>query len=843
MGAKVGDMAKSTAQEKRTRTKVGRASRSLGQSWQVPIFLVGTLIFGIVAASAPLRRDSEAYQFSCDLHQLREALTSEDAELDPLSFTAESLLLRQAKYPEHSGEVEHLVGSLYQRRAQHKSADEAKELYAQAIKHLQRSISVGAQNRDQPVLLFQLGQCFYESGDLPSAIDHLKQSIAKNYERRAAAYGLLVQAYLNLPEPDLEAALATNQKQLLEFSDEESLASARLARGQILIKKGDCEEAWKILERINALAPKAIVAEARYLQTQCCEKEGWWDKAVPIWQELLEEPGKVPGGRGRVLYSIGVAHRHTGAHGARAAEKAWLEAIKLGGDTAQAAGLRLGELYLLDQKADAAAALKIWSQVLVGTKSATEYQNKYIELTEARQIFDDAFGVLARSGDFASAQELALLYQRLAVSGEADEKLADATAALARNIIEKAGGPDADIQRQQAKILFEKAALAYEQAGIVLPAERQPRALWCSAQCLIQAGDSSRAVEVLRNFLKLPTNDADLTAQAWLALGQSYQALNQRENARNAYFKCIELPTTSAYQARYQIAEEQMQLGELEKAIDNLQHCLSLLPPSQDSVMREKSLYKLANALYLHKDYDKAQHRLKEAWLAFPNNPEALTARDRLGECYRKLAERARDNAKVTKSEDTKSHYLTEMRDWLGQSLTTYLVLMQDLEHKVISEPEEEKLLRKAAFMAADLHYELGNYVEALQRYQDLQKRHRKQFAGLVACLRVWRCLGVMVSPDQAPLAQQAARDALTLAHQDLAEMPADHEAFRDRPGGWGKQEWQDWVTRTREQLRPTPTAAATPPPTSAPPPQAAPTLPPATTPPQSAPTLPPLPN
>jgi len=803
VAAKVGDMSKSTARDTGSRTKVGRASRSLGQSWQVPIFLIGTLVFGIVAASAPLRRDADAYEFACDLHQLREALQGEDSELGPLQYLAESLLLRQAKYTSYSGEVEYLVGSLHQRQAQQSPPEQVRELYAQAIKHLQRSLTVGAPRGDEPVLLFQLSQCYYESGELTQAIEYVEKALTRGFDRRAAAYGLLVQAYLHLPEPDLEKALSTNQKQMLEFSDEEALAAARLSRGQILIKKGDYEEAYKTLERINSQAPRALLAEARYLQTECCEKEGWWDKAMSLWQELLDDPSKVPGGKARVLYSLGLAHRHA-TGGEKQAEKAWSEAFKMGGEIGQAAGLRLGELHLLTSKSGAEGALQHWAQALLGIKTPRDYQNKLVELSEARKMFEDAFHVLAQDGDFTRAQELALLYQRLAVPGEADEKLADATEALARGLLEKAAAPtqDSEALRQTARTLFEKAALAYEVAAATLPFDRQPKVLWRCAQCFLRAGDHARAVPILDRFVRVSPSDGNL-AEAWLALGQSYQALNQREMARQAYYKCIELPaSTSSYEARYQIAEEQLQLGKLDEAIDNLTQCLNLLTPSTDRAMRERALFKLANALYLRKDYDKAHLKLKDAALLFPNNPEVLSVRDRLGECYRKLSEKSRDNAKGSISEVTKQHYQNEMREWLTRSLQIYLALVDELEHKVLSDPEEEKLLRKAGFMVADLNFELSAYPEALQRYRKLQDDHRSQFAGLVACLRIWRCVGVMVStPDQAMLAQKTAREALQLAQEDLAGMPDDHEAFRDRPGGWGKQEWQDWVNRTREQL------------------------------------------
>ena len=117
--------------------------------------------------------------------------------------------------------------------------------------------------------------------------------------------------------------------------------------------------------------------------------------------------------------------------------------------------------------------------------------------------------------------------------------------------------------------------------------------------------------------------------------------LNQGDKAREAFVKSIELlpDSTYAYEARYQIAEEEMQKGDLSAAIDNLRQCLNLLTPSTDDSLREKTLLKLADAYYQHKDYDKARVHLSEALNQFPENRDIAVVLDRLGESYRKLAE------------------------------------------------------------------------------------------------------------------------------------------------------------------------------------------------------------
>src|SRR5437764_114076 len=80
-----------------------------------------------------------------------------------------------------------------------------------------------------PHLQYALGKLLYQSGDgeLPRAIDYLARSTAKGADDPAEGYGLLAQAYLRLRPPDLDAALAANQKQIDHSDDEVVLAPAR----------------------------------------------------------------------------------------------------------------------------------------------------------------------------------------------------------------------------------------------------------------------------------------------------------------------------------------------------------------------------------------------------------------------------------------------------------------------------------------------------------------------------------------------------------------------------------------------------------------------------------------
>ncbi|MCS7044863.1 MAG: hypothetical protein NZO58_00755, partial [Gemmataceae bacterium] len=77
---------------------------------------------------------------------------------------------------------------------------------------------------------------------------------------------------------------------------------------------------------------------------------------------------------------------------------------------------------------------------------------------------------------------------------------------------------------------------------------------------------------------------------------------------------------------------------------------------------------------------------------------------------------------------------------------------------------------------------------------------------GLIACHRIWKCVGVMVdSPEQARLARQACEQAIRQARADLHAMPDDSPAFQGdgvaSKANW--LAWLDWVERQLESTSP----------------------------------------
>ena len=195
----------------------------------------------------------------------------------------------------------------------------------------------------------------------------------------------------------------------------------------------------------------------------------------------------------------------------------------------------------------------------------------------------------------------------------------------------------------------------------------------------------------------------------------------------------------------------------------------------------------------------------KEALRQYPNNSSGLAAQDQLGECYHKMAEQAQRKMLAAPDDNTRIPHQNSRQHWLEEGAKVYEAMADELEHKARREslpPVEMGLLRKALFGTADLRFEMNEFGEALRRFENLQEKYRKQVEGLIACKRVWDCVGVMFdTPAQANRAKTAAIEAVKKAKADLESMPEDSEAFRGGNGVWTRTNWQNYFRWVDDKL------------------------------------------
>ncbi len=801
-----------------TGTRTGRARLTPGQLWQVPTFVIGLAAFLAVAASSPVRRPPEWWQFDATVAALRQGLLRPQEDPANLVRLAENALLQVHRFGDRAAEVHFLTGSVYYRQAVAGPPAAARDRWLRAAEHLEQAAQLGPDERDVPALQYRLGRSLYAVGrDVPRALELMARAADRGAEQPLAACHLLVQAYLQLPVPDLDEALTASRKviELTDDRDVDALAQARIAHAELLLRKEQRGEAIKELARVSAKASRPLRLKARLWQAHFSEQEGLWDRALAVWQELRADAAHVPGGPARVKYAVGWCCAQRDPPDFDRAAKAWQEALRLGGLEGQAAGLRLGGLKLFGPTPDAPGGVDAWRQALAAVKSPADYRNPYLEMAEVRGLFDQALGLFHDLQDYEKMRVVAELYGKVAPPGLAEEKMAQAAEAQARKLQADAKAPAQEVQTQ-----YRQAAEDYQRAAQARSDKARFDALWHSARCFLEANDHDRAADLLAQLDRIDQEDARL-AHGWYLLAEARRAAGKKEAARAAYLRAMQYAATPfAARARYEVAADEVAKQNWKAAEEILQPNLVGAAPDADAL--QKSLYQMAWVQLQKQDLGRALFYLKKATGNYPNNPKAVLMRGQLAECYRRLADEefAKEvqqrqalvgdwpDDKKQEAEERIRNYQDARRKWLREAAGTYQALADDLRERGRQRPLTEfeaVLSRRSLLGLAECRHDLGEFIEALHEYQALLQQHRARIETLIACERIVQLRDFVPKADFLPPAAlreiaAAAREAVARAGEDLKAMdPAAPEFQGERVWSW--QRWQLWVVAEQKRL------------------------------------------
>ncbi|MBI2806318.1 MAG: tetratricopeptide repeat protein [Planctomycetes bacterium] len=793
--------------------RVGRARRGVGQLWQVPTFLFGLLAVLGVAASSPWRQTPQWREFDGLISSLRVGLDKGEPT-DSLVGLAEQIHAHMAAFPGRKAEAHFLIGSALYQQARANPASTAHDIWPRAMDHLEQAFTLGVREHDRPALHYRLGYCWYQQKtNVPRALELMTQSVDKGARQPLEGYRLLIEAYLQQQPVNLDAALAACRRvlDLTPSKDADAQARARLQISQVLLRKGQRADANKELARIGAKAPRAIRLQARLLQAQAYEEDNQWTEAITIWRGLLADAPHVEGGRVRICYALGKCLQQKEPPDNAETMRVWADALRLGGPAGQAAGLRLGQLRLVLDGAQAGQALADWKTALANVKIPADFRNPFVKTQELRAWFDHAIERFQAAQDPEKTQAVAELYRKIAPGDEADERIARAAESLAQQLAAKHKAMLDNIQAEDVQAQYRRAGAAWEHAAQSRPAAQRADSFWRAAQCYLAARDSAHAQQVLQQFVKIEPNDRRL-AEGWLALGDLYRHAGDQDSSHKAYHKCIEIPSTEfAHRARLHLAIAQKKQNNLVKAREILDQILTNQGPQLDRPTQEKALYQMTLVLMLMKNHGEARIHLKNFVQNFPENPNVLVARERLGECARQLAkfefiegDKLRSTIKVGMPLEVQQGVEERIRAHrsagkalLKESANDYQRLVDELETKARSKNSltdvEAMLLRRAWFGIGDCYYDDEEFTESLRIFTKLQESHRRTVEGLFAATRVCGLATLLRQP-------MTGLRSIRMLQEDLKAMPENDEVFRtaDVPT---REVWQRWSQDTERRL------------------------------------------
>jgi len=746
--------------------------------WQVPTFLLGLGALAFVWIGRPWWHISDYQKLNRQLSAAREALNESPPDLKKAKDLTETALTRAQQFPERLGEAHFLAGRLYCLLAAQSTPPEAEPIWQQGRFHLEEAAKATGPEADRPRLFYSLGIArFYTGAEPQQVIDCLAGTVESVADDRAEGYRMLTETYLHLS--NLPAALDANKKQLdLPQIDEKLLAPARLLRGKLFLQLHQPGEARKVLARIDKTTP-GIFGEARLLRAQSCQEDKLYDEAAQLWEEILKDPVRSrTGSLDQAHYSLGECYFRLDRPADAVAN--WEKSIQKGGPGAQAATLRLGEAKLA--KRDLAGAQALFEKALEAVNSPADYQNSLLDLKEAQRIIEQACKSFRIQGDYERSLKMADFYRKLAPPEAAQGLIGEAADEWAKHLDQDhKKGPNALKVYREAGAAYEKAA------GLArIPAD-QAKWLWLSADRFRQAQDSDQALAVLRAFLRVETSP-ERRGEGWLALGTIYQELHQDEEARGAFFKCIECPGVFGLRARYRLAKIHIDEEKLDEAELELKQNLQLLEITPDLEAHEVTLFMLADLYYRRGNFRFAVLRYQEALDQYPNNPATITVRWRLAECYRKLAQ-----------QETNRHSpypnLDRFHLWMQMAKANYEKLVLDLtglEARELLKPDAKKILHQAEFMVADCCFDLEQFEEAGRIYDILADQYRYRVNGLTALKQSYRCYMALHEPEKARNALNRLRETLRVLDENLFKGQPDE---MDRKG-WLK--WLEWAEKQR---------------------------------------------
>jgi tetratricopeptide (TPR) repeat protein len=781
-----------------TRSFTARRPRLL---WQAPIFVLGLAALAVVCVVRPPWRSVEAERAQRQLAAARQLLRQPDAGRAQLQTMLERLEESLPRLSGQTGEVHFLLGSGYLRLAGTGAA--ARDTLTRACRHLEEAHALGVPERDQVRLSYQLGKAwFLTDADPRVVIEALTPAVDKGADDPFEGYGMLAQAYLRLPVPDVPGALRATEKQLaLSLDDEPRLAPVRLLRGELLLRQGKTEEALHVLGNIGGSAPPDVLARARFLRGRSLQQEERWEEAAAVWKEALEDRRVAPREPGWTLYYLGVCHRRLEQRDE--ALRAWTLCAGRAdaGEEGVAAALGLAELRMQEHSA---AALEAFERALRDVNGPADWKNSLVDLGRVRALFEQGCAAYREAGDCERSLQLARLYEKIALPGVAAFLRGAAAAAGAR-------------QRQgdEAKALFGQAGEAFEQAAAQAsdPAELQER-LWRAAECYRLGGDPERTVRTLDRFLKEERSTARL-GEGWYHLAEALRERKDLKAASVAYRECIKHATPFAYRAFYQLALIDLAGGNVDNAVAVLRQNLSMLadrPDAEgDAEAEEKSLYTLAGLLFQRRgreNYREAALRLERALRKYPDSPLAVRGRLQLAACHSLTAdEEWRESLPDQRNDEARQTFNQQYRSKKIQAAREFEEVVNLLKKRPAEAltPEEQRYLRQALTAGADAWFLGGQYENAIKLYEQLASCDAGRLAEVFALQRILLIRRSLFQKAQEDGKPEVARRELEQARETLrrfrdALLALDDKAFEGEASTRKNYEealrgYEDWLS------------------------------------------------
>ncbi|MEM9658907.1 MAG: tetratricopeptide repeat protein, partial [Planctomycetota bacterium] len=293
--------------------------------------------------------------------------------------------------------------------------------------------------------------------------------------------------------------------------------------------------------------------------------------------------------------------------------------------------------------------------------------------------------------------------------------------------------------------------------------------LMSAAESYFAGQGYASAARVLREYLQHEARRRN--ARALLLLGRSLLARNEPEKAIHALAECAEMHPRDAavYQARLEQARAHRQLGEFEKAEQQLLKNLVGDTLTPDSMEWRDSLFALGRLMFDAGRYDAAISRLEEAVARYPDADEFLLAKYTIARSHHNASAEPARRLREAKTENERQKNRSQLEHYLTRAHDTYVDVQRRLALNGLSEGNtlHHTLLRNCYMMQGSVLFELRQFEKARQAFANVVTYYQHEPFVLEAFVQIANCSRRLDDPVKA-------KANIAQAMLKLKELPTD---------------------------------------------------------------------
>lgn len=319
---------------------------------------------------------------------------------------------------------------------------------------------------------------------------------------------------------------------------------------------------------------------------------------------------------------------------------------------------------------------------------------------------------------------------------------------------------DADVRREAASC-FREAGTIYELFALRLHERNDARAGWSevqasAAECFDLGADRVRAISAYSTYLSGTGVDNGDRARLAYKYAQALHSNLQFSEALSAYDTVVEQHGQGIFAAKSRVAGASC-LVSLDRPRE-AQVRLELIISGSDGIRPEapefqEALYALGRLLHESELHENAVARLDEAVRRYPADLRFPLAAFMLGSSLESLAsvERTRELDR-TSSPSVRDAAREAWRRHTESAIEAFGLVITDVGDRP-EDAEHQLLLRDARVGRANGLLDLGQYVQAIELYELIERRYRSETTSLDALVRLneaWSALGRVDEAEKA---------------------------------------------------------------------------------------------